>query len=169
VASRRMAVCTWRTRRMPHISATTSRPLCDDSPEPYPLPDRATCAGMPLSNHPGGDLRSFGHQRAVSVMAFVVCKECRTAPAALRGTESWVCAARRRAPNRSSSACAPEWIVEGEPAAPDASHPYRQVRFQGVGLRSCRLQSCTWNRCLVGAMARVEAHRTRGLPLRTHT
>ena len=24
--------------------------------EPYPLPDRATCAGTPLSNHPGGEL-----------------------------------------------------------------------------------------------------------------
>ena len=106
MASRRMAACTWRTRRTPHISPATSRPLCDDSPGPYPLPDRATCAGMPLSNNPGGDLRSFGHHQQFQSWKFIVREECRIGSAALLdGTESWVYAARHRAPNRSSSAC----------------------------------------------------------------
>ena len=64
----------WRTLRTPHISPATSRPLCDDSPEPYPLPDRATCAGMPLSNNPGGDLRSFGHHQQFQSWKFTLQK-----------------------------------------------------------------------------------------------
>jgi hypothetical protein len=122
----------WRTRRTPHISPATSRPLCDDSPEPYPLPDRATCAGMPLSNNPGGDLRSFGHHQQFQSWKFIVREECRIGSAALRGTESWVCAARRSVPNRSSSACMgageDNQRASSDPSAPGASHANRQVR-----------------------------------------
>ncbi len=34
-------------------------------------------SGMPLSNHPGGDLRSFGHHQQFQSWKFVVREECR--------------------------------------------------------------------------------------------
>ncbi len=117
----------------PHISATTSRPLCDDSPGPYPLPDRATCAGMPLSNNPGGDLRSFGHQRAVSVTAI---RRVQRVPNRIRSPSRdgivGLCSPAQSAQSQQQRVHGLERMSRGrassDPSAPGASHANRQVR-----------------------------------------
>ncbi len=94
---RRWAVC---TRRTPHISPTTCRPLCDDSPEPYPLPDRRLTRERRCPIIRAESCDHLVTSTGTLVLAIRRAREeCRIRSAVHRGTESWVCAARRRAPN----------------------------------------------------------------------
>jgi hypothetical protein len=113
-----------------HFARDESRPLCDDSPEPSRfrtgrLARECRCQRIRAETCDRLTITS-SFSRGNSSCA----KRAQLGSAALRGTESWVSAARRTVPNRSSSAFAPEWIVEGEPAAPGASHANRQVRIE---------------------------------------
>jgi hypothetical protein len=86
--------------RTPHISPTTCRPLCDDSPEPYPLPDRRLTRERRCQIIPAESCDHLVTSTGTLVLEIRRAREeCRIRSAVLCGTESWVCAARRRAPN----------------------------------------------------------------------
>ena len=134
---RRWAVC---TRRTPHISPTTCRPLCDDSPEPYPLPDRATCAGMPLSNHPGGELRSFGYingnfgPRNSSCARRVPNKISRPPRDGIVG----LCSPGAERPTCMGTGVDIRGRAGSDPSARGEPHPTGTSALEDKGLRSCR-------------------------------
>ncbi len=58
-------------------------------------------------------------------------------------------------------------IIRAETCDHSVTGHHQQFQSWQFVVRSCHLQSCAWNQCLVGAMARVQAHRTCGLPRRT--
>ena len=82
---------TIRPRRVGH---------CDDSPEPYPLPDRRLARERRCQIIRAELVIIWLHQQVWSSKFVVRARaECRIRSAVHRGTESWVCAAQHRAPS----------------------------------------------------------------------